>query len=464
MNRVLLLLIAGAAAAWCQAEGQYRYASLTVKAGVSFQAVVRSGAVAVGKQAGARFTMAHPVAPGQSLAVAASPSGSVLAGSPASSSGSSPELFVALRAPAPGKTPVLAAGDWSAVMISLEAGTPRGLRTSFLDFSVSADGAIGNGAAVSHEAAVDDVSRAEATEVKVGESGTLVLLGLKHSMALAAAGDMFLATSSSPAHPSLVIAVRRDRDATTMAVRGAYALAEIGARNSFSFAPEQARFFAAMGTLEAVDGLARVSQRVILPDSATEFRGLAAYMLTGGGAGTFSPRLEQRRRNLAVSGDGSVLLFAQVAEPGRLSLLHGIGIGVRVVETAPPVLAATGTAQDNVVSLYGQRLQGVQVRVSGQPAAIAHAWSNQIDVKLAAAPVSPLSVEIDWQGGRMAPVSVSLSAAPPEFAVAPSAAGGLVAPTQAAAPGETIELGVTGAMPPAGFALLFDGIPGQVVS
>jgi hypothetical protein len=118
--------------------------------------------------------------------------------------------------------------------------------------------------------------------------------------------------------------------------------------------------------------------------------------MVSAGGGTFSPRLEQRRRNLAVAGD--VFITAQVAEAGQLSLLHGIGIGVRVVEMIPPALAAQATAQGDVLSLYGRNLEGAQVRIAGQPVAIAQAWPNQLNVKLAAAPASPLSVELDWQG------------------------------------------------------------------
>jgi hypothetical protein len=286
-------------------------------------------------------------------------------------------------------------------------------------------------------------------------------MGINHAMAIAAAGDMFIATSSAPANLSLVIGIRRDRDATTMALRGSYALAEIGARNSFSFAPDRARFFATMGVFEAMGGQARVSQRVTLADSAIQFRGSAAYMVSAGG-GTFSPRLEQRRRNLAVAGD--VFITAQVAEAGQLSLLHGIGIGVRVVEMIPPALAAQATAQGDVLSLYGRNLEGAQVRIAGQPATVAQAWPNQLNVKLAAAPASPLSVELDWQGGRTSPVPVTVTATAPEFSAAPPVPGGLIVPASAGAPGDTIELGITGAAPPTGFSVLFDGVPGQVVS
>ena len=171
-----------------------------------------------------------------------------------------------------------------------------------------------NSSIVAHEAAVDDVCRAEPIDLKVREFTSLELLGVTHALAIGAKGDSFLATSSSPAHPSLMIGVKRDRDATTMAMRGAYALSEIGGRNSFGFAPDQARFYSTAGALQANGGQARISQIVTAPGGRTQFTGSVAYMLSSGGAGTFSPRLEQRRRNLAVSDDGGVFITAQVAE------------------------------------------------------------------------------------------------------------------------------------------------------
>jgi uncharacterized protein (TIGR03437 family) len=458
MIRVLFLLMA-APLLWCQAEGRYYYGSMSVRTGVAFSAAVRSGTVDVAKQGTQRFSLDDPGTPGRSLTMVASQNGNVLAGGPTAGV---PQLFVAVRAAA---QPVLiGAGEWSAVLISLEGGKPRGLRTAFVDFTVAFNGVLSKAAVVSHESAVDDLCRADSADLKLTPPGTLEFQGVKYTMATGSAGDMFLATSAAPANPSLLIAARRDRDATTMAIRGAYAMAEIGARNSFAFAPDQARFFSTLGTVDANGGQARVSQRVALSDSALEFRGLAAYMVSFGGGGTFSPRLEQRRRNLALSGDGSLFLTAQVAEAGQLSLLHGIGIGIRVMEMTPPALAPRATAQGDLVSLYGRDLDRVQVLIGGQPAAIAHAWPNQINVKLAAPPASPLQVELDWQGGRTAPVSVAIASGPPEFASAPPAPGGFIAPAQPGAPGDTIELGLTGAPLPAGFAMLFDGVPGHVVS
>ena len=248
-----------------------------------------------------------------------------------------------------------------------------------------------------------------------------------------------------------------------MSMRGVYALAEIGARNSFEFAPDQAKFFSGFGTLAANGGQALVWQRLALPDSAMQFAGAAAYMVTLG-AGTFSPRLEQRRRNLAVAGDGELFITAQVAEAGQLSLLHGVGIGLRTMDPAPPSVASRATAQGNVVSLYGRHLDGVQVSVGGQPAAIVQAWPNQVNIKLAEPPAQALNVELDGPAGRVPAVKVAIGSALPEFAEAPAAPGGLIAPERAAAPGEAIELGITGGALPAGAAVLFDGIAGDVVS
>ena len=76
----------------------------------------------------------------------------------------------------------------------------------------------------------------------------------------------------------------------------------------------------------------------------------------------------------------------------------------------------------------GANLEGTQVRIAGQPAAVTQAWPNQLNVKLAAAPTSPLSVELDWQGGRTPPVPVAVAATPPEFSAAPAAPGGLIVP------------------------------------
>ena len=458
MIRLLFCLGCAAPMLWCQAEGRYHYASLTVKSGVAFQALVHSGTISVGKQAGARFTMEHPAAPGQALSLVASQSGSLLAGAPTAGA---PELFVAMRAAEVGQPVTLAPGEWSAVMIAVAGGKPRGLSTAFIDFTVASSGANMNASLVAHQAAVDDMCRREAI---VLQPGALEILGIKYELLMAAAGDMFLAVSTAPAHPSLLIALRRDPDVSTMWMRGVYALAEIGARNSFSFAPDQARFFGTMGTVEANGGQARVSQQVTLADSAVQFRGSAAYMVTAGGAGAFSPRLEQRRRNLAVGPDGSMFITAQVAEAGQLSLLHGVGVGIRVAEFPPPSLAPRATAQGNVVSLYGRNLEGTRVFIGGQPAAIVQAWPNQVNIKLATAPASPLTVELEWQRGRTSAVSVALAAAPPDFAAAPASPGGLIPPAQPGAPGDTIEIGITGAALPSGFAVLFDGVPGHVVS
>lgn len=457
MTRFLFFLGA-APLVWGQAEGRYFYASMSVKTGVAFTAAVRSGSADIPKQSAARFSMDEPGVAGRVLQLAATQNGNFVVGGPSTGT---PELFVAVRAPAQPAMPVQ--GDWSAVLIALEGGKARGLRTAFVDFNVAFNGVGPKAAAISHESAVDDLCRMESVDFKLAGTA-LELAGVKYTAAVGGAGDVMLATSSTPANPTLLIAVKRDREATTMAVRGAYALAEIGARNSFAFAPDQARFFSTSGIFDAYSGQGRLAQRVMLADSSMEFQGLAAYMVSYGGAGTFSPRLEQRRRNFAVSGDGNVLITAQVAEDGKLSLLHGIGVGVRLTEPNPPVLAAKATVQGDVVSLYGRDLDRVQVVMGGQPAQVVQAWPNQINVKLSAAPASPFQVELDWVGGRTKPVSVAVSPAPPDFANAPSAPGGFIAPQQPGAPGDTIELGITGAPPPTGFALLFEGMPGHVQS
>ena len=463
MIRLLFYTLAGASLLWPQAAARYHYASFSVKN-------ARSGSMSSSPDPAApRFSLDHPGAPGTALSLAASATGLVLVGTPVSAA---PELFVALRAPEPSQAVALAAGEWSAVMLSLVGGKPRGLTTAFLDFSVGFNGAISTATIVSHEAAVDDVSYAQTSaappvvSLPPGGLGSLEIFGVKWDLLAAAAGDMFLAVSPAPTHPGLIVALRRDRDATTMAVRGSYALAEIGARNSFSFAPDQARFFATNGTLDtAGSGVATLSQRLIQADRApSQFQGSAAYMVSAGGAGSFSPRLEQRRRNLAISENGAVMIAAQVAEPGHLSLLHGIGIGVRTLATRDPVLAPSATAQGNVVSLYGRALDGAQVFVGGQPASIVMAAPNQLNIKLSAPPVSPLSVELESQGRRLPPVSIAIASAPPDFASAPPAPGGFTGPAQPVHPGDTIDITVTGAAPPAGTAVLFDGLPGQVLS
>ncbi len=461
MMRVLFVLGFAAPLLWCQAGGRYHYAAISIKSGPAFLATVRAGSVSIAKQGAARFSFDDPSAPGRSLSVAASPTGAIVAGAVMAGL---PELFVALRAPEPGQPVTLAPGEWSAVMFSFNGGKARGVTTAFIDFTVTFNGAISNPSIVAHDAAVDDVCRAEPVEFKLGESSSLEMLGVTHALAVGAKGDSFLATSSTPTHPSFVLGVRRDRDASTMAMRGAYALSEIGGRNSFGFAPDQARFYSTAGALQANGGQARISQIVTAPGGGTQFAGSVAYMLSSGGAGTFSPRLEPRRRNLAVSDDGGVFITAQVAEAGKLSLLHGVGVGLRVVEQVPPSLANRATAQGNIVSLYGSNLDGVQVLIGGRPAAVVHAWPNQINVRLAAPPVSPLSVELDWSGGRTSSAIVAIAATPPEYASAPAAPGGMIAPDKPASPGETIELGITGAAPPGGSRLLFDGVPGTVVS
>ena len=461
MMRVLFFLGFAAPLLWCQTGGRYHYAAISIKSGPAFLATVRAGSVSIPKQGAARFAFDDPSAPGRSLSLAASPSGAIVAGA---AMAGFPELFVALRAPEPVQPVTLAPGEWSAVMFSFNGGKARGVTTAFIDFTVTFNGAISNPSIVAHEAAVDDVCRAEPGELKLREASSLEMLGVTHALAVGAKGDSFLATSSAPAHPSFVLGVRRDRDATTMAMRGAYALSEIGGRNSFGFAPDQARFYSTAGTLQANGGQARISQIVTAPGGGTQFAGSAAYMLSAGGAGTFSPRLEQRRRNLAVSDDGGVFITAQVAEAGQLSLLHGVGVGLRVVEQISPSLANRATAQGNIVSLYGSNLDGVQVLIGGQPAAVVQAWPNQINVKLSAPPTSPLKVELDWLGGSSSSTAVSIAATPPEYASGPAAPAGMIAPDKPASPGETIEIGVTGATPPAGSQLLFDGVPGTVIS
>ena len=458
----LVFFLTSAPLVWCQAEGRYHYAAISVKSGVTFQAAVRSGSVSIARQTAPRFTFDDPSAPGRALSLAASQSGAILAGA---TPAGAPGLFVALRAPQPGQSVALAPGEWSAAMISFDGRRARGLRTAFLDFTIEFNGAFANAAMVSHEAAVDDVSRAEPVELKLVDPGSLEINSWKHVVAIAAQGDMFLATSSAPAHSSFVIAVRRERDASTMAMRGAYALAEIGARNSFAFAPDQARFYSTVGTFLANLGQGRLSQHIALGDSVTQFAGSAAYMVSSGGAGIFSPRFEQRRRNLAVAGGGGIFITAQVAEAGQLLLLHGVGVGLLVRETTPPALASRATAQGNIVSLYGRELDDLQVLIGGQPAEIVQAWPNQINVKLAAAsPASTLSVELEGPWGRTAPSTITIGAALPEFASAPAVPGGMIAPAQPGSPGDTIQLGITGAVPLAGSRVLFDGLPGTVVS
>ena len=53
-------------------------------------------------------------------------------------------------------------------------------------------------------------------------------------------------------------------------------------------------------------------------------------------------------------------------------------------------------------------------------------------------PTAPLSVELDWQGGRTPATPVTLGVLT-TFDVAPAVPGGFIAPQQAASPGDTIE-------------------------
>ncbi len=192
MIRLLFLLACAAPMLWCQAEGRYHYASMTVKSGVAFQAAVRSGAVSVGKQAGARFTLDHPASPGQALSLVASQSGSLLAGAPAAGV---PGIFLAMRAAEAGQPVTLVPGEWSAVMIAVAGGKPRGLSTAFVDFTVASSGAILNASLVEHQAAVDDMCRREAI---VLQPGALEVLGIKHEILLAAVWPFWLASHLSP--------------------------------------------------------------------------------------------------------------------------------------------------------------------------------------------------------------------------------------------------------------------------
>lgn len=495
MTRLSLLLpIAAAAASLAFAqnlpvppvEGRYHYVSFTVKPGAAFQARTQTGLMTLAadklrERKGARFVTDYPG--GAPVALTATPSGAILAGGGAGS----PELFIALRAPAEADTVRLAVGEWSAVAIALGAsGKPRGLATAFVDFSVGPSGVPADWQVLSHEAGVDDVTRLDKAAVakfasQPGGKGMMEIaagaspLAGRHDLLLAASGDLFVAIPA--AGPGIVIAIRRDRDANTMTLRGAYALTEIGARTSFAFAPDAARFFSTSGRIEASGGTAKLSQRVQPlgpPDRAIEFQGQLAYMVGPGGAGSLSPRLEQRRRNLAL-GD-NLLISAQVAEAGQLSLVHGIGIAIRLLE--PPragELAPRAVATGTTLSLYGRNLtpaakgaaEGLQVIVDGQPAPVLLAAPNQINVGLGAPPAAgvKLKVEIEPPGQqRIGPVEVAVDAAPPGFDAAPATTGGIVAPAQAPRPGDAIELRLTGALPPAGAAILIDGQPASAAS
>ena len=497
MRRSLSLL--AAAAALCgqtpvqpPVEGRYHYAAFTVKPGVAFEARTKAGlmiltADRLRQRQGARFTIDHPAADGGSsgggggaaLTLAAAPSGGILAGSGSGEANGAPELFFAMRAPGEADTVTLSAGEWAGVAVTLAKGKPGGLTTAFGEFTVGRNGVPGDWQAVTHEAAVDDVVRPEKWAVakfasqaggkgmmEIAVSGLGSPLAGRYDLLLSAGGDAFAAVPASGT--GLILALRRDRDANTMTLRGPYALAEIGARMSFAFSPETARFFSTTGRLEAAGGTATLSQQVRQPDRVTEFHGQVAYMVGPGGIGSLSPRLEQRRRNLVVGENAAVLLSAQVAEAGQLSLLHGIGIAVRLLEpVAAPELAARAVAAGETLSLYGRNLtaagtaaEGLQVLVAGQPAAVLMATPNQINVRLgapAAAAGSKLKVEIERQGQRLAPVEVAVEATPPAFEAAPTAMGGLIALEKPAHPGDVVELRLTGAPPPAGAMILIDG-------
>lgn len=475
-------------------EGRYHYASFTVKPGVAFAAKTQAGLLTLSAdklrdRKGAQLTIDHPAAAGASLAVTASAAGGLLAGGSSSggaAANASPELFVAMRAPGETETVTLSAGEWSGVAVMLAEGKPRGLTTAFVDFSVGRNGVPGEWQVLSHEAAVDDVVRARKSAVskfslqpggrgmiEIGANGAGSPLAGRYDLMAAAGGDFLIASPPTGA-AGLIVALRRDTDANTMTLRGPYALSEIGARMSFAYAPDAARFFSTTGRLEAFGGTAQVSQRVGQPDRVTEFHGQVAYMVGPGGGGSLSPRLEQRRRNLAVGAGAAVLLTAQVAEAGQLSLLHGIGVAVRLLE--PPAtgeLSAQALVSGEAISLYGRNLtaaaDGLQVLVGGQPATVMLAAPNQINVRpggpLAAG--SKVRIEIESPGRpRLGPVEVTLvdaSASPASAAAATAIAaasrGGMIAPDKPARPGDTVELRLTGALPPAGASILIDGLP-----
>ncbi|MBM3798117.1 MAG: hypothetical protein FJW31_29690 [Acidobacteria bacterium] len=460
-----LLLALMASGALAQTSGRYHYASIGVRTGVEFAVQVHAGAAELKPSpGGAAFAFKHPALPELALEAVSTAVRDVVAAVPSAAT-ASPGLLVAVRAPEPAATVALAPGEWSAALVNLNKGKAAGLITGFADFKVGPDGALSGVTLASHQSDWDDLTRLENIEPapvaawRAGGEGTLVLGGITWKLRVAASGDVLVGTSET----GLLIGLRRDRDATTGTLSGLYRVAEFGARNSYAFAPEQARFFAGLGELDALNGQARVTQRLLTADRTLLFQGQSAYVLTGG-AGSLAPRLEQRRRNLALVESGRLLISAQMSEVGGLTLVHGLGVGLRALEPAVPSLAARGMSQGGELVLYGRGLlaQSLQLIVDGQPAPIARQAPNQVNLKVQPSG-SSVRVELEWMGKRGAPVTVALSGAP-DFADAPAAPGSAVAMPASANAGQTITLTVAGPAAPAGFAVLFDGIAGVLPS
>lgn len=457
----LLALIAAGALA--QTPGRYHYASIGVRTGVEFAVQVHAGTVAMAPAAGgAGFALKHPAMAELALEAVSTAAGEVVAAVPSAAT-ASPALLVAVRAPEAASAVALAPGEWSAALVMFQKAKAAGLTTAFADFKVGPDGALSSVAVASHQSNWDDLTRLENVEpapalsLRAGGEGTLALGGATWKLRVASSGDLLVGTSEA----GLMIGVRRDRDATTGTLGGRYRMAEFGARNSYAFAPEQARFFAGLGEFEAFNGQARVAQRLLTADRMALYQGQSAYMVTGG-AGSLAPRLAQRQRNLALMESGRLFIAAQMSEVGELALVHGLSVGLRAAEPAAPSLAPRGALQGGELVLYGHGLhaQGIQVLVDGQPAPIARQAPNQINLKVQPAGASA-RVELEWMGRRGAAVNVALSGAP-DYADAPAAHGSAVAMPPSAKAGEIITLTLAGPAPPAGFALLFDGITGTI--
>ncbi|MEZ5400702.1 MAG: hypothetical protein R2729_13605 [Bryobacteraceae bacterium] len=465
---------------------------------------------------GAAAIVTNPAHPDSTMEVRFGDGAQVLIASPDGGDGTGYEMFVAVRAPAGGRSNADLVGLYSGAYLSLAEGTPAGLATAFVDLTADGAGRFTQSALIGHAAAIDDVNRAESTASSTysfrGDGAGVAqfaapsdVLSGPRELLVSEGGDFLIAYSLDEDRRDILFAVRRDADAASFQFHGVFRIVELLAENGFVFHPEQARMGAAEGAVRTDSaGIALVAEKIRMDGRRTTLTTVNRYLI--GAASWFGPEIDGTRHNFALSAGGDVFVGAQVAASGALTLEHGIFAGIRTVSppvSSGPSIAALGIANvttpgfpalsvapGSLASISGTRLAtdsatappgetatalaGVRVLLNGEALPLRMVSAGRIDVEIPAASApGRAEIQVESAGTLSNSGEVEVQAASPTLAaaiadgrggaVAAHADGALLSNDRPAVPGETVSLYLTGLGSQATeIQVLFAGVAGEV--
>ena len=438
-------------------------------------------------------TMDSPIRPGDKENARFSPVG--LVGSSTESADTTFDLFVAIPAPATGKTATFSGSFW-AVDLEFPGGTTANARNAIFNLSTAAGGTLANFNATGHAANINNgVPATQAVSggtytinadgtgtLNFGTGGSSTLLSGARNLYVSADGTVFLGASAAAGSHDIVIGVQALANATN---------ASWSASNGQNFwgaglrsDPANSAPVLGYAGSAAAGGAGNVTwtRRIkALGQGNLDFTAVNGYSLNPDGSGMLPDVLTQMA--LGSKGNAFVTAAISASDPGayeigvgmRMPAVSGTGVFLNpqgVVNAASFAPAGNPIAPGEFIALFGSGLakslvttvppyptgaglNGVTVLINGKPAAIYFVSSGQINCIVPYATTGPTATIVVNNGGansNTVTVPVALTA-PGMFSSSQNGTGAgairhadasVVTASSPAVAGETVSLYLTG--------------------